>query len=60
MNDEFIINKTVSTGSEGGSQTLYNLYLQNHDVEIEEMSMDEIIRLDAFLATCIKKEGGTK
>ena len=60
MKDEFSINKTISTGSGGNSQTAYWLYFENHGFALEGISMDEIIRLHAFLATYINKEGGTK
>ena len=60
MNDEFSINKTVSTGSEGNSRTIYWLYFEKHGMDIEEMSLDEIIRLNAFLTAYINKEGDLK
>lgn len=58
MNDEFSINKIISIGSEGSSQTLFWLYFENHGMAIEEMSRDVIIRLHAFLTAYINKEGG--
>lgn len=60
MNDEFMISKNIMIGSEGSSQTLYWLYLVKKGRDIEELSMDEIIRLNAFLTAYINKEGGTK
>lgn len=59
MNDEFIITKSITTGSEGSSQTCYLLSLMNKGIGIEELSKDEIIRLNIFLTAYLNQEGGT-
>lgn len=58
MNDEFVIDKTSLTGSEGHELIKYYLEFNKHQDVIDNMSFDEIKRLSAFLSEYIKKEGG--
>lgn len=58
MNDEFVISKTVSIGSEESSIVEYWLDFERHGMSIEEMSLDEIERLAIFLSEYVKREKG--
>lgn len=46
MNDEFFITKTVDTGSEGSKVVKFQLYARNCDGEINEISYEELVRLN--------------
>ena len=58
MNDEFFITKTVDTGSEGSKVVKFQLYARNGDGEINEISYEELVRLNQFLTEFLKKEEG--
>lgn len=60
INDEFVINRTLIFGSEGGELVKYDLEFNKHQNVIDEMSFDELKRLSLFLNEYIKKEGGEK
>lgn len=59
MNDEFFITKTVDTGSEGSKVVKFQLYARNCDGEINEISYEELVRLNQFLTEFLKKRRGT-
>ena len=58
MNDDFFITKTVDTGSEGSKVGKFQLYARNCDGEINEISYEELVRLNQFLTEFLKKEEG--
>ena len=60
MNDEFFITKTVDTGSEGSKVVKFQLYARNCDGEINEISYEELVRLNQFLTEFLKKEEGNQ
>lgn len=57
MNDEFVIDRTTIVGSEGNKLVKFYLEFNKHQDVIENMSFDEIVRLQEFLTDYIKKEG---
>ena len=58
MNDEFFITKTVDTGREGSKAMKFQLYARKCDGEINEISYEELVRLNQFLTEFLKKEEG--
>lgn len=58
LTDEFAIDKTVITGSEGNELVMYYLEFNGDKDVITNLSFDEIKRLSAFLNEYIKKKGG--
>lgn len=58
MNDEFQISYTVIDGSQNGSIENYCLNFENHCTDVNEMSLEEIIRLKDFLISYVSKKGG--
>lgn len=60
LTDEFAIDKTVITGSEGNELVIYYLEFNGGKDVITNLSFDEIKRLSAFLNEYIKKEGGVR
>lgn len=58
MNDEFVICKVISTGSEDNAQVEYNLDFNKHKNSIERISLDEIERLSAFLNGYLRNQKG--
>lgn len=60
MNDEFAIDKTIVTGSEGNELIMYYLGFNGSDNVIIGLSFDAIKRLSAFLNEYVKKEGGER
>ncbi|WP_044262579.1 hypothetical protein [Bacteroides timonensis] len=61
MNDEFVICKVISTGSEDNAQVEYNLDFNKHQYSIENISLDEIKRLSTFLNGYLSnQEGGAE
>lgn len=63
MYGEFGINRNIYTGSEGYTETLYWLYFIKREVDVEAMSLDELVRLHDFLGKYLedlKKEGGAE
>lgn len=56
MNDEFFITKTVDMGSEGTKAVRYQVYARNCDGEINEISYEELVRLNLFLTNFLKSE----
>ena len=51
MIDEFQITEITITGSENTLIHHYNLHLERHRTELEDMSLDELKRLSVFLAS---------
>ena len=60
MNDEFVICKISSIGSEDNNQVEYNLDFNRHQDSIDKMSIDEIERLSAFLNGYLNNRKGGK
>lgn len=58
MNDEFVICKVVGAGSEGNVLVEYNLDFNKHQYSIENISLDEIERLSAFLSGYLNNQKG--
>lgn len=58
MNDEFVICKVISTGSEDNAQVEYNLDFNKHQYSIENISLDEIKRLSVFLNGYLNNQKG--
>lgn len=58
MNDEFCISKTIVVGSNGGKETAYNLSIERLSTDLNDITIDEMIRLNNFLSEYIKMEGG--
>lgn len=58
MNDEFVICKVISTGSEDNAQVEYNLDFNKHQCSIENISLDEIKRLSVFLNGYLNNQKG--
>lgn len=58
LTDEFAIDKTIVTGSEGSELVMYYLEFNKNDNVITGLSFDAIKRLSAFLSEYVKKEGG--
>lgn len=58
MNDEFVICKVISTGSEDNVQVEYNLDFNKHQYSIENISLDEIKRLSVFLNGYLSNQEG--
>lgn len=54
MNDEFYIDKTISRGSSGSYEENYCLTLENHPIQIDGMNLEEIGRLQKFLAKYLR------
>lgn len=53
MNDEFQITEVTITGSQNSREHHYNLHLERHRIELENMNLDELKRLNAFLVSFI-------
>lgn len=60
LTDEFAIDKTVITGSEGNELVMYYWEFNGGDDVITGLSFDAIKRLSAFLTEYVKKEGGER
>lgn len=58
MNDEFVICKVISTGSEDNAQVEYNLDFNKHQYSIENISLDEIKRFSVFLNGYLNNQKG--
>ena len=56
MTDEFGVSKTVLIGSNGGKEVDYNIYSERLSADLNGITFDEIVRLNAFLTDYIKKE----
>ena len=58
MNDEFVICKVISTGSEDNAQVEYNLDFNKHQYSIENISLDEIDVVSVFLNGYLSNQEG--
>lgn len=54
MNDEFTVTHVTEHGSEGGSLEFYNLLFGKKEIEIEELTAEELCCLSDFLASFTK------
>ena len=56
MTDEFGVSKTVLIGSNVGKEVEYTIYSERLSADLNGITFDEIVRLNAFLTDYIKKE----
>lgn len=59
MNDEFTVTHVTEHGSEGGSLEFYNLLFGKKEIEVEELTIEELRRLGKFITDyCQRQEEG--